>query len=144
MTLNFNKYATDGTRFLKELAVELGDSENTDRAGRVLRSVLHAIRNRLTNEESVQMLAQLPMFLKAVYVEKWTLKRAPLRINNLGDFYNEIRELNNHSSNHDFITDDEMKHALSAVLSALKKYVSPGELEDIQSVLPKALKPLLD
>jgi len=144
MTLNFNKYANDGTKFVKELAQELGYPEDVAKAGRVMRSVLHAIRNRLTNEESVQMLAQLPMFLKAVYVEKWTLKRDPLRINNLKDFYSEIRKISNHTANHDFSTDKEIEQALFVVLSSLKKFISPGQLEDMQSVLPKALKPLLN
>jgi uncharacterized protein (DUF2267 family) len=48
MALDFNKFAKDGTKFIKELAKELGYPEDTARAGRVLRSILQALRNQLT------------------------------------------------------------------------------------------------
>ena len=74
MSLDFKKFAEKGNQFLNELAKELGHPEDTAMAGRKLRAVLHATRDQLTTEESLQLLAQLPLFLKAIYVENW--KRA--------------------------------------------------------------------
>jgi uncharacterized protein (DUF2267 family) len=44
MALNFNQYAAEGNTFLKQYAKELGLSENPERAGRVLMSILHGLR----------------------------------------------------------------------------------------------------
>ena len=87
MALNFNKFAADGNEFIKLLARELGYPKDLKRASRVLRSVLHAFRNQLTIEESVQLIAQFPMFLKAVYVQNWTLHKKGRKPKNLKDFY---------------------------------------------------------
>ena len=71
MSYHFNQYASEGNQFLKELAKALGNAENIAKAGRTLKSVLHLLRNQLTIEESLQLIAQFPMFLKAVYVSEW-------------------------------------------------------------------------
>ncbi len=144
MAPDFNKFAADGNRFLKELARELGYPEDTAKAGRVLRSTLHALRRVLTLEESIQLLAQLPMFLKAVYVESWTSKKKPKKIKHLADFYNEIRKIDKQTAQYDFHKEEDMDKALKVVFMALHKYVSRGELEDIRAVLPKDLKPMIN
>ena len=65
--MNFHKYADKGNLILNEVASELGKNEDKKLAGRMLRSVLHVLRSRLTIEESFQLIAQLPMAIKAVY-----------------------------------------------------------------------------
>lgn len=144
MALNFKKFAAEGTHFVNDLARELGYPKDTVRAGRVLKSIMHALRNQLTVEESVQLLAQLPMFLKAVYVESWTLHKPSKKAKHLDDFYKEIRAINQLTAENDFPNDDSIDNALSVVFMALRKHISLGELEDIKAVLPKELKPILN
>lgn len=144
MALNFDKMANEGNQFIKELAGQLGYPEDTSRAGRVLRSILHALRDQLTPEESLQLLAQLPMFLKAVYVENWRSQEKKERIKSLEEFFDKIRSLDQPSAANDFASDDEIDRACSVVLMSLRKYVSLGELEDIKAILSKELKPLLN
>lgn len=55
-------------------------------AARIIRSVLHALRNRLSHQESFQLIAQLPMALKAVYVDGWKIKKEFQRISHLNEF----------------------------------------------------------
>ena len=124
---------------MKELAGSLGYPEDREKAGRVLKAVLHALRNRLTIEESIQLIAQLPMFLKAVYVESWSMHEQR-RIKHLEDFYEEIKRLDGKTSPADFETQESIHQALTAILVALRKYISLGELEDLKAVLPKELK----
>ena len=144
MALDFNKFATDGNQFISALAKELGYPKNTDKAGRVLQSILHAVRNQMTVEESVQIIAQLPMFLKAVYVKNWSLKGKPTRVKHFDDFVMEVREISGEVSGSDFPKDDDVETAFSVVFMMLRKYISLGELEDIKALLPKELKPLLN
>lgn len=144
MSLNFIKIAEKGTEFIKDLSKELGYPEDTKRAGRVLKSILHALRNQLTVEESVQLLAQLPLFLKGVYVENWTMHKAGKNPKNFEEFYHEIRKIDKQANLHDFKTDDDIDNAISVVFMSLRKYVSLGELEDIKAILPKDLKLMLN
>ena len=72
MSLNFNQYAQEGNAFLKQYAKEIDLSEQPEKAGRILSSILHGLRSIISVEESLQFVAQLPMFLKAVYVNGWT------------------------------------------------------------------------
>ncbi len=144
MALNFDKFAAQGNSSLEQLASSLGYPEDTSRAGRVLVSVLHALRNQLTLEESVQLLAQLPMFLKAVYVLNWSLHSKRKRPRHLDEFIKEIRQIHGKVAEHDFLDDIAVKQAMSCVFALLRQYISPGEMEDIESVLPRKLKSILE
>lgn len=141
MALDFNSYAAKGNAFINELSNELGYPEDKEKAGRVLRSILHALRDQLTIEESLQLLAQLPMFMKAVYVDNWSLRAVPKdKPKHDEEFFNRIREINGLTAQNDFPTDDEVDNAIGVVFIVLRKYVSLGQLEDIKAVLPKDLK----
>ena len=140
MALNFNKMATKGNEFMKDLSKELGYPEDINRAGRVFKAILHVLRDQLTVEESVQMMAQLPIFLKGVYVESWSLHKNSKKPKHLADFYHEIRRIDKKTALYDFKTDDEIDNAISVVFMSLRRYVSLGEFEDIKAVLPKDLK----
>ena len=56
--------------WLKELAQELG-WEDRERVYHALRSVLHALRNRLTVDEAADLGAQLPLLIRGLYYEGW-------------------------------------------------------------------------
>ncbi len=144
MALDFNKFAAKGNEFIKHLATELDYPDDTARAGRVLRAVLHALRDQLTLEESVQLIAQFPMFLKAVYVQSWNPHKEHKRIRRLEEFYNEIRRIDKQTARFDFHKDKDIEKAIRVVFQVLQKYVSTGELKDIKAVLPKDLKPIVN
>ena len=72
--MKFDQYIGKANEFLKEVARELGTPEDTDHAYRIMSSVFHTVREVLSPEESLHLISQLPMFLKAVYVNGWHLK----------------------------------------------------------------------
>jgi uncharacterized protein (DUF2267 family) len=140
MTLNFEKYASKGHEFVNKVAVRLGDEENRDRAGRVVRSVLHALRNRLTVEESLQLLSQLPMAIKSVYVEGWKLHHDLRRIKTIEDFCEEVMKEDGLAVWRDFSSVSEAMDAIEAVMKTLADYVTAGELHDVIDLMPKEIK----
>ncbi|MEY4930739.1 MAG: hypothetical protein RI909_1463 [Bacteroidota bacterium] len=140
MTTNFERYAAKGNEFLNKLTVHLGDVENRDRAGRILRSVLRALRNRLTIQESLQLLSQLPMAIKSIYVDGWKLSHEYARIKTIEDFCTEVMKEDGLSAWRDFSTMEETMKAVEAVMKTLADYVTAGELHDVIDQMPQEIK----
>lgn len=116
---------------------EIGDELEVDRhdAYRVLRAVLHALRDRLTAVEACELAAQLPMLLRGLYFEGWTPLDKPMRIRRMDELVDVVR--------------DELppgasaagaREAVDAVMRALDRHISRGELEDVRHCLPKVLR----
>ena len=142
MALNFNHFASEANAFIKKYAKELNLETDTDKAGRILSSILHGLREIIATEESLQLLAQLPMFLKAVYVNGWSSHKKT-KVKNKPQFIDLIREFNGVTAWHDFETDKEAENYINKTFLLLRDYVSLGELEDIRTELPKDLKSMI-
>ncbi len=144
--LNFEKYASKGNALINEIAVELvlTPAEGRNKAARSLRAVLHVLRRLIPVEESLQLLAQLPMCLKAIYVDGWKPLEPPLRVKHIEDFALMVMEEDGRAAISDFQSQEEVLEAVHAVFTVLKRHVTPGEIEDIRGSLPKELKTLLD
>ena len=144
MTTDFERYAQKGDEFLHRLSIRLGDEHNKARAMRILRSVFNILRQRLTTEESLQMISQLPVALKGLYVDGWKLHHGKSPIKTIEQFAEEVAQIDRQARRGDFYSDEEVMIALHAVLETLADYVSPGEIEDMISVLPEELKLLME
>ena len=138
MSLDFEKYAAKGNEMLNMLAEDLKIPRG--KAGRILRAVLYAIRSRISVDESFQLIAQLPMALKSVYVDQWDPWQSLHRIHHIEDFLKEIRKYDKSSAGPDFGNDESAKLVIKAVFRTLNVYVSEGEFRDIVAVLPGELK----
>jgi len=142
MGLNFNQFAKEANTFLKVYSKELNLNEDTDKAGRILSAVLHGLREVISTEESLQLIAQFPMFLKAVYVNGWS-SRKKKKVKTMVDFIDLVREFNGATSIYDFESDEIAENYIKSTFIVLRKYISLGELEDIRTVLPKELKTMI-
>ncbi len=142
MALNFNQFAAEANAFMKEYSKQLNLSTDKDKAGRVLSSILHGLREIISIEESLQLMAQFPMFLKAVYVNGWS-NHKKYRVKSMEEFIDLIREFNGVTSLHDFENDEIAENYINTTFIVLRKYVSLGELEDIRTELPKDLKSMV-
>ncbi len=138
MTLDFEKYAGKGNEVVRMLAEDLETSR--EKAARILTAVLHSLRRRLSHQESFQLMAQLPMVLKGVYVDGWKYDQPFHRIKKVEEFLDEIRMEDGQTAAYDFGNNDEAKNAVSAVFRTLSYYVSEGEMNDIIAVLPEEIK----
>jgi uncharacterized protein (DUF2267 family) len=120
MATRSEEYVYKAKEFLNQVAKQLGDENDLARASQVTASTFHMLRNLLSPEESLHLIAQLPLYLKAAYVDGWHLDQDKQRAKK---YSNPSRE--------DF----------NAVLCVLKKYVSTGEISDVITQLPAELKP---
>jgi len=100
-----------------------------------LRAVLHALRDRLTVDEAVQLGAQLPMLIRGLYYEGWCPRGKPAKTHK-ADFLAAIR--------HQFPGPERMHPEIlaRAVLTVLCRHISPGEVCDVKANLPTELREL--
>ncbi len=140
MPLKFDQYAQQGNALLNDLAEELGNPDDRKKAGRILKAVLHSFRDIITVEENIQLLSQLPFMLKGIYVLNWhSVHSSPAKIKTLSDFVQLVKEYDFPTGDYDFGNETETLTDIKVVIKILKRYISKGEVEDIQSVLPDPL-----
>jgi uncharacterized protein (DUF2267 family) len=119
--------------WLKEIQKELNLDTQRD-AYAALRSVLHALRDRLSTDEAAQLGAQLPTLIRGFYYEGWDPQGRPQKINNAQEFL-------------ECIADEIGRGRLSkgpsaiavtqAVLKVLQTKISSGEIDDVKGSIPQ-------
>lgn len=139
MSLHFQEHARKGEEFIKEIAAELG-TEDIDRAGRVFRSVIRALRSRMTIEESFQLIAQLPMAIKSVYVEGMKVNLHPAHFNHIEQFREQVIREDDWAALKDYYYDGAVEEAIYAVFKVLSRHVSAGEMSKVLEVLPAEIR----
>jgi len=123
--------------WVKEASDELKWKDER-RAFLALRTVLHALRDRLTIEEAVHLGAQLPTLIRGSYYEGWRPKKDPVRDSTRYGFLGEIQAA--FAKTHDPAVDSV--HIARAIFRLLNKKVSAGEITDVLSTLPEAVRDL--
>jgi uncharacterized protein (DUF2267 family) len=136
------KLIAEQNEFLRELSENLGHREDEKQVKRVLRATLHILRERLTIQQSLHLMAQLPAFLKLMYVEGWKYHEKPMRFRTVEDFKEAVKEEQFQLGERDFDWNESTEKIISVVIESLKKYLSPGEISDILAELPSELHPL--
>jgi uncharacterized protein (DUF2267 family) len=124
--------------WVKHALEELGWADER-RAFMALRAVLHALRDRLTIEEAVQLGAQLPTLIRGAYYDGWKPKKNPVRDSTRYGFLGEIQSA--FAKTHDPSVDS--LHIARAIFRLLNRKVSDGEINDLISTLPDAVRDLL-
>ena len=121
--------------WLKDVMMELG-WDDRQRAYLALRSTLHALRDRLTVDETAQLAAQLPMLIRGFYYEGWNPSHTPVRERSRREFLARIEEGFAQGAP---IDGEQIAHAVFAVLAAR---ISDGEIRDVEQVLPAEIRDL--
>jgi uncharacterized protein (DUF2267 family) len=142
MSLDFEKYAAKGNQFVNLLSEDIEIPR--EKAGRIIRAVFHALRNRISHEESFHLLSQLPMALKGVYVDGWKFNKPYNRISHINDFFDEIRQEDKELAALDFGNNERASKTVSSVFKTLKYFVSEGEMNNISAMLPKQLREFIE
>jgi len=119
--------------WINELDEQVGWN-NKARTYRLLRAVLHALRDRLQVNEAADLAAQLPSLLRGVYYEHWRPAATPVKNRSKADFIATVED--------SFKTDplEKPAQAIMAVFELLSKKVSGGEIDDVRHALPADLR----
>lgn len=144
MATNFEKFAQEGQAFINDLSEALGHPHDKGQTTILLRASLHVLRDRITISESFHLLAQLPMFLKALYVEQWKYREKPEKIDSLEEFTREIEREQAKYGETRFDWQEPTSEIVRTIFNTLGKYWAEGQLEDVEAQLPPALQPLFE
>jgi uncharacterized protein (DUF2267 family) len=139
MTFNFEKYAVEGNEFLSDLLQETG-LQNRDKLERMLIAFFRTLRHHLTLQENFQLIAQLPMALKSLYIDQWDIDASYKRVRTLKGFMIEMMEADAASGWHDFHNQNEAIKIARKIFRVMSEYLSVGELNDVGSILPPHLQ----
>lgn len=144
MALYFDKYAQEGNAFLNRLATDLGHSQERDRTSLLLKAVLHTLRERITMQESLHLLSQLPMFLKAAYVEQWKYQEQPENYKTKTEFLGRVERLQHSFGEREFTWNQSTEELTQIVLSHLGELITEGQVDHILSNLPEEIRDFVE
>lgn len=126
--------------WLRDVMLEMG-WDNRERAYSALRATLHALRDILTVEEVVQLGAQLPILLRGIYYEGWTLRRRPYRLKRIAEFHDLVRH--HLGPGMPKFRNNDIRNFTQACLNVLTKHVGMGEMKEVKGILPLRLRSLI-
>jgi uncharacterized protein (DUF2267 family) len=122
--------------WVDDVADEFGTDDH-QLAYRILRAFLHAVRDRITVEESAQLAAQLPTLVRGIYYEGWRPSATPLGYRDRETFLRKIAD------EALLAGPTEASYAVTAAAAVLRSHVSRGEVEDVVAILPAEIRQLL-
>lgn len=120
-------------QWVVEVMRELGGVD-AHQAYAALRATLHALRDRLSIEETAQFAAQLPMLIRGLYYEGWRPRARVERVRHMDEFESLVRD----EAGRPF--DAPMREVIRAVFRVLARHVSAGEIEDVIGAMPRDLQ----
>ena len=121
--------------WLNDLSTRV-DWDDRQRSYRLLRSTLHALRDRLKPDEAVHLGAQLPMLVRGFYYDGWHPAGTPHRERHKEDFIARVESAFEQDPNED------PESLVRAVFALLNDRLSKGEVEKVKNNLPHQIKEL--
>ncbi|MEH6719532.1 MAG: DUF2267 domain-containing protein [Aurantimonas endophytica] len=132
----FTQSAQQAQHWVNELSEDLGWTSERN-TYRLLRAVLHALRDWLTLEEVADLSAQLPMLIRGMLFENWR----PSLIWQVTDRSKDDFTMRVEKEFGDEALGDPDK-AVAAVFRLIDKHISPGEARQVRGELRKSLQGL--
>jgi uncharacterized protein (DUF2267 family) len=120
--------------WLNEICNDLGPDKQV--AWKVLSTVLHKLRDRLTINLAAHLGAQLPLLIRGVYFDQFEPGKMPSEFRSREEFVEEVAEW---LSDTRPVDPDE---AVRSVFRVLSRHISEGQIEKIRDALPKSLRQL--
>jgi uncharacterized protein (DUF2267 family) len=129
----WDKTLAKSNEWLKELGAELG-WQDPNAILLALRSVLHALRDRLPPNEAADLAAQMPLLIKGVYFDGWRPGGTPVKVRTREEFFNMVMKPLARG-----FPEPDPERVIRAVFRILAEHVSQGEIRDVRLVLPAEL-----
>ncbi|GAA3828468.1 DUF2267 domain-containing protein [Streptomyces phyllanthi] len=134
---SFDTMVDKANRLLKEIEQVFGwPKERRNQSYAALRGVLHALRDRLSVDETAQFGAQLPTLIRGIYYDGWKPAGTPVKMHR-EEFFARVR------TEFPYAVEGGTEELVHKVLDVLKDHVSEGEWGDLKARMPKSLAAVL-
>ena len=122
--------------WLKEIMADLGPDKQV--AWKVLSTVLHKLRDRLSINLAAHLGAQLPLLIRGVYYDQFEPQKMPSECRSRDDFVQEVTE---------WLTDTrpvDPELAIQSVFKVLSRHISQGQVDHVKQALSKHVRQMWD
>ncbi len=142
--VNLNKYCQEAHEYFNQLTEKLGHPYEGRRAMIIWRAVMHSIRDRIHIGESFDLISQLPLMLKGLYVENWKFhEKPPMDYHSIEEMKEQVKKLQHQFGEMQFDWDLSTEEIISITLDSLKVYLSDGQIEHIKGQMPADVKSII-
>ncbi len=101
-----------------------------------LKTVLHAVRDRINPDVVMDLGAQLPMLIRGFYFEGYNLSYKPEKIRHREEFLEKLHQ------GRTALQNEDPEAVLGAVLKVIHNRITTGEIEDVRESFPRQLESL--
>ena len=118
--------------WLNEICNDIGSDKQV--AWKVLSTVLHKLRDRLTVNLAAHLGAQLPLLVRGVYYDQFEPGKMPSEFRSREEFVAEVAE---------WLSDTrpvDPEEAIRSVFRVLSRHISEGQVSKVRDALPKSLR----
>jgi uncharacterized protein (DUF2267 family) len=134
---SFDTTVQKTNRILRQIEETYGwPKERRNQSYAALRAVLHALRDRLTVDETAHLAAQLPMLVRGIYYDGWDPSQVPRKMHR-DDFLDHIRR------EMPYEVKGGAEGVVHTVAKALRLYITDGEWQKVLAEMPKDLAGML-
>ena len=122
--------------WLKEIMADLGPDKQV--AWKVLSTVLHKLRDRLSINLAAHLGAQLPLLVRGVYYDQFEPQKMPSECRSRDEFVAEVSE---------WLSDTrpvDPEDAIRSVFRVLSRHISQGQVDHVKQALPRNLRRMWD
>jgi nucleotide-binding universal stress UspA family protein/uncharacterized protein (DUF2267 family) len=124
-------------RWLRDVRIRLGE-RHSHNAFRVLRVVLHVLRDHLSVDQVAAVAAQMPLLLRGIFYEGWDPTGKPERHRHQAEFVSQVK------AQLGPVAPDQTEWAIHSVLMALGNHLTPGAAAKLKHALPNEIRELWD
>jgi uncharacterized protein (DUF2267 family) len=107
-----------------------------NKGGRIFRSVLQAMRDRVTPDQASNFASQLPIIWKGIYFDGYQPADTPVRARTIEEWADLVRYKNEYAAQEDFPTLDHVMSALRCVVNALSQLMAFGSVDKFLQAFP--------
>lgn len=118
--------------WLNEICNDIGPDKQV--AWKVLSTVLHKLRDRLTLNLAAHLGAQLPLMVRGVYYDQFEPGKMPSECRSREEFVAEVAE---------WLRDTrpvDPEEAIRSVFRVLSRHISEGQVKKVRDALPKSIR----
>ena len=114
------------------------------KTARILKGVLHTVRDRMPLIEALDAIAQMPLFMKGIFVDQWKYHEETEKIRSKQQFIDAVRQRHEIVEVSDLPEGKDMIRATREVLSLLSEHMEEEQMHHIKANMPGEMHPVLD